>query len=161
MDDNQPLDLSTPSTPVRQPSLPSTPEKTTTTELTQPMSPSESISHSEPHQPVPQPDFTDLPEVTPEELPPQVIDVDQTLDLTIENTRITKADLSDDNNNIIDCTKPTGVWTLKPIDVKNTARCEEQCLEPQLFFAGAPSSYMSHVTTPCNDPEKKHKFMPP
>ncbi|CAC5407704.1 unnamed protein product [Mytilus coruscus] len=170
MDDNQPLDLSTPSTSVRQPSLPSTPEKATT-DLTQPISPSESISLSEPRQPVPQPDFTDLSEVvmnipldlsgktslllkplvsleprpqTSEEIPSLIIDVDQPLDLTIENTRITKADLSDDNNNIIDCTKPTGVWILKPIDIKNTARYEEQCLDPRLFLAGAPLSYMLH-----------------
>jgi hypothetical protein len=45
---------------------------------------------------------------------------------------------------VIDCTTPTGVW-YKPMSIDVGDKCmEHMCLEPRLFFAGAPSHYLQH-----------------
>ena len=42
---------------------------------------------------------------------------------------------------VIDCTTPTGVW-YKPMSIDVGDKC--MCLDPRLFFAGAPSHYLQH-----------------
>jgi hypothetical protein len=45
---------------------------------------------------------------------------------------------------VIDCTTPTGVW-YKPMSIDVGDKCmEHMCLDPRLFFAGAPSHYLQH-----------------
>jgi len=45
----------------------------------------------------------------------------------------------------IDCTKPTEKWNIPaPLDPIPTVCYDFMCMDPRLFFAGAPSSYMKH-----------------
>ncbi|CAC5373421.1 unnamed protein product [Mytilus coruscus] len=45
---------------------------------------------------------------------------------------------------VIDCLVPTNLWNVKPISLK-TDNHEHLCLDPRLFFAGAPSQYHTHL----------------
>ncbi|CAC5401791.1 ZKSCAN [Mytilus coruscus] len=45
---------------------------------------------------------------------------------------------------VIDCLVPTNLWNVKPISLE-TDNHEHLCLDPRLFFAGAPSQYHTHL----------------
>ncbi|VDI54187.1 Hypothetical predicted protein [Mytilus galloprovincialis] len=44
----------------------------------------------------------------------------------------------------IDCSVPTNLWNVKPINIELDNH-EHLCLDPRLFFAGAPSQYKTHL----------------
>ena len=45
----------------------------------------------------------------------------------------------------IDCRNPTNLWNPKPVETDpQQPLYDHLCLDPRLFFAGAPSSYMQH-----------------
>ena len=69
------------------------------------------------------------------------------LDLTVnqhKQLQSTKIIPTECQTPIIDCTTPTGVW-YKPMRIDVEDKCmEHMCLDPRLFFAGAPSHYLQH-----------------
>ena len=151
------VSLSQPTTPTSQP-LPITPMNLTTVASPEKLNtePSEPSLILPAHAPQPQtvipkyteptPAHTIKPSSTLLDFRPSITTTDTApLDLTTRPKQPVNIPL-EPLTPVIDCTRPTNQWTINTFDTDNTSdkAYQHYCLDPRVFFAGAPSSYLTH-----------------